>query len=82
MYTDEVDDEASVGGSASGAAKEGLAVREVVERDDRKHWCGELDEIARVGVRVAEGEDGVNRGAAARVRLSVMHAGDEENENY
>jgi hypothetical protein len=80
MYTDEVDDEASVGGSASGAAEEGLAVREVAERD-RKHGCGELHEIAGVGVRVAEGEDGAKGGAVARVRLTVMYTGDDQQEN-
>jgi hypothetical protein len=86
VHTNEVDDEASVGGSAGGAAKEGLSVREIVERNGRNHRCGKLDVVSRVGVRVAEAEDGADRGLrgpAARVRLSVMYASyKEEDEGY
>ncbi len=73
--TDEVDVEAAIGGAAGGVAEEGLAVGEVVERDDRKQRRGQPDEVAGVGVRVAEAEDGLDQGTAAGVRLSVMQAG-------
>ena len=57
LRTDEVDDEAAVGGAAGGAAEEGLAVGGVVEGDGGE--AGALvDEITGVRVGVAEAEDG------------------------
>ena len=62
-------------------AEEGLAVGEVVERHDGKQRRGQLDEVAGVGERVAEAEDGVDLGTTmAGVRLSVMQATEEEEE--
>lgn len=52
-------------------AEEGLAVGEVIEWDDRKQRRSQLDEVARVRVRVAEAEDGIDQGTAG-VRLSAM----------
>jgi hypothetical protein len=78
MYcTDEVDDESAIGGTASGVAEEGLAVGEVVQWDDGKQRRGKLDEVAGVGVRVAEAEDGVDH-VMARVGLSIVCASNEE----
>ena len=78
IFTDEVDDEAAVGGPAVGPAKVGLPVRRVGEgppggdREDGR--------VAGVGERVAEAEDAavarVAVAGAAGVRLSGD--GDEE----
>ncbi|BAS71027.1 Os01g0216150 [Oryza sativa Japonica Group] len=57
-----IDVEAAIGGAAGGVAEEGLAVGEVVERDAGEHRRRQLDEVAGVGVRVAEAEDGVDLG--------------------
>lgn len=56
--TDEVDDEAAVAGAAGGVAEERLAVGWVAERGGRD----EPHEVAGVGVRVAEAEDGREQG--------------------
>ena len=62
-------------------AEEGLAVGEVVESDDGNHRRRQLDEVAGVGVRVAEAEDGVDLGmAGVHVRLTVVRASKEEEE--
>lgn len=56
--TDEVDDQAAIGGAAGGASEEGLAVGGLVEGDGGE--AGALqDEVSSVRVRVAEAEDGV-----------------------
>ena len=58
MYcTDEVDDEAAVGRPAGGAAEECFAVGAVVVGDGGEAG-GLEDEVAGVGVRAAEAEDG------------------------
>ena len=56
--TNEVDDEAAIGGAAGGATEEGLAVGRLVEGDGGEAGALE-DEVASVRVRVAEAEDGV-----------------------
>lgn len=56
--TDEVDDQAAVGGAPGGVTEETLAIRGVVEGDG---WDtgGLEDEVASVGVGAAKTEDGM-----------------------
>ncbi|BAS71029.1 Os01g0216350, partial [Oryza sativa Japonica Group] len=68
IWGEERDSKSAIGGTASGVAEEGLAVGEVVQWDDGKQRRGKLDEVAGVGVRVAEAEDGVDH-VMARVGL-------------
>ena len=78
--TDEVDVEAAIGGAAGGVAEEGLAVGEVVERDAGEHRRRQLDEVAGVGVRVAEAEDGVDLGTVWAGVTVVCASKEEEKE--
>jgi hypothetical protein len=58
VCTNEVDDQAAIGGAAGGAAEEGLAVGRLVEGDGGEAVALE-DEVPSVRVRVAEAKDGV-----------------------
>jgi hypothetical protein len=83
MHTEEVDDEAAVGAAAGGLAEEGHPVR----RAGGGERLGRAvdDDVARVGERVAEAEDGPvrllappRRGESRRRREEQQRGGDEE----
>jgi len=81
--TDEVKDDAAVAGPAGGAAEEGLAVGEVVERNDGDDRPGQPDEVAGVDVGVAEAEYGGEEalGPVAGGVRAVELARDEEEQH-
>lgn len=81
--TEEVDDEAAVGAAAGGLAEEGHPIGRA--RGGERLGRAVDDEVAGVGERVAEAEDGLVRllapaggGAARRCRREEEQRGDEQ----
>ena len=78
--TDEVEDDAAVARPAGGLVEGGLAVGEVVERNDGDDGRGQPDKVAGVSVGVAEAEYGGEEGLGpvAGVRAVEPERGEDE----